>query len=78
MKMTAMSVVALMALGAPLAAMEAVDVNDDGVATLEEIQAVYPDFTPADFARLDVNVDGMLDEDEYAQGVEDGLIPDEE
>lgn len=76
MRKTALSVVAVLAVSAPLAAMEEVDVNDDGVATLEEIQAVYPDFTPADFARLDVNADGMLDEDEYAQGVEDGLIPD--
>ena len=43
MRKTALSVVAVLAVSAPLAAMEEVDVNDDGVATLEEIQAVYPD-----------------------------------
>lgn len=78
MRKTITAAVALMVLGAPLAALEEVDANDDGVATLEEIQAVYPDFTPAEFAELDRNADGMLDEDEYALGVEDGIIPDGE
>lgn len=78
MRKTIMGAMALMVLGAPLAALEEVDANDDGVATLEEIQAVYPDFAPAEFAELDTNADGMLDEDEYALGVEDGIIPDGE
>lgn len=37
MRKTITAAVALMVLGAPLAALEEVDANDDGVATLEEI-----------------------------------------
>ena len=42
---------------------------------MEELQAVHTDITAEDFAALDVNGDGSLDADEYAAGVDGGLIP---
>ncbi|HOV75550.1 MAG TPA: EF-hand domain-containing protein [Candidatus Hydrogenedentes bacterium] len=43
-----------------LALLKEVDANQDGLLTLEEIQAKYPEFTPQAFAALDANKDGVL------------------
>jgi uncharacterized protein (DUF2141 family) len=75
MKKTLMTLTALMSLSLPLAAMEAADTDADGMVTLEELQAMHTDITAEDFAALDVNGDGSLDADEYAAGVDGGLIP---
>ncbi|MCK5863456.1 MAG: hypothetical protein KAH38_13280, partial [Candidatus Hydrogenedentes bacterium] len=40
------------------------DRNTDGVLTMEEITAVYPQFEPAWFQMTDMNQDGVLDMDE--------------
>lgn len=77
MKKTLMTMTALFSLSLPLAAMEAVDADDDGLVTLEELQAVHTDITEEQFTALDVNADGSLDADEYAAGVDGGLIPSE-
>lgn len=77
MKKTLMTLTALMSLSLPLAAMEAVDADGDGLVTLEEMQAVHTDITEEQFTALDVNADGSLDADEYAAGVDGGLIPSE-
>lgn len=77
MKKTLMTMTALMSFSLPLAAMESVDADADGQVTLEELQAVHAEITAEDFAALDVNGDGVLDADEYAAGVDGGLIPSE-
>ncbi len=51
-----------------------VDANGDGVMTVDELQAVYPDITAQTFAQLDTNNDGMLDDAEMVAGQESGLL----
>lgn len=75
MKKTLMTLTALMSLSLPLAAMESADTDADGQVTLEELQAVHADITAEDFTALDINGDGALDADEYAAGVDGGMIP---
>lgn len=52
-----------------------IDANGDGVVTVEEMQAVFPDMTAETFASLDSNDDGALDDAELIAGQEQGLIP---
>ena len=52
-----------------------VDANGDGLMTVDEVQAVYPDITPALFSEVDTNNDGVLDDDEMVVGKAKGLIP---
>ncbi|MEO3414809.1 EF-hand domain-containing protein [Roseovarius sp. CAU 1744] len=52
-----------------------VDANGDGVMTVDEVQAVYPDITAEIFAEVDTNNDGVLDDAEMISGIENGLVP---
>ncbi|MGY6661193.1 MAG: hypothetical protein ACXIVO_02635 [Glycocaulis sp.] len=52
-----------MALAVPF---EEADTDGDGRVSLEEIQAIDPATTEAEFTLYDVDLDGGLDEDEYA------------
>ncbi len=52
-----------------------VDANGDGVMTVDEVQAVYPDITAEVFAEVDTNNDGVLDDAEMIMGLEKGLVP---
>ncbi len=52
-----------------------VDVDQDGLLSLAEMQAVYPDMTDEQFATVDLNGDGMLDDAEVKAAQEAGLIP---
>lgn len=45
---------------------EEADTDGDGQISFEELQAVDPAVTEAEFTLYDVNLDGYLDEDEYA------------
>ncbi len=51
------------------------DANQDGVLSLEEVQAVYPDMTEEQFATVDLNGDGTLEDAEVQAGQEAGLMP---
>lgn len=51
-----------------------VDANGDGLMTVDEVQAVYPDITAEVFAEIDTNNDGALDDSEMVAGQEKGLI----
>ncbi|KAA9005007.1 EF-hand domain-containing protein [Histidinibacterium aquaticum] len=57
-----------------VAQMEEVDTDGDGMASLEELQIVYPELTEDEFATLDANSDGMLDADEMTAGIDDGTL----
>ena len=57
-----------------LAAAE-IDTNGDGLMTIDEVQAVFPDVSPEAFAEVDTNDDGALDDAEMVAGQEQGLIP---
>ncbi|WP_429911847.1 hypothetical protein [Glycocaulis sp.] len=52
-----------MALAVPF---EEADTDGDGRVSLEELQAIDPATTEAEFTLYDVDLDGGLDEDEYA------------
>ncbi|MEL7154465.1 MAG: hypothetical protein AAFN51_11875 [Pseudomonadota bacterium] len=51
------------------------DVNGDGVLTIDEVQAAFPDVTSDGFTAMDLNADGALDADEVAAAQEAGLMP---
>ncbi|WP_188078193.1 hypothetical protein [Aquicoccus porphyridii] len=51
-----------------------VDANGDGVLSLEEVQAVYPETTAEDFDAMDLNGDGALDDAEVQAAQDAGLM----
>jgi len=51
------------------------DANEDGMLSLEELQAAYPDMTSDQFASADLNGDGMLEDAEVQAAQEAGLMP---
>ena len=51
------------------------DVDGDGMVTMEEFAAAYPDLTEDVFTAADANADGMLDADEIAAATEAGVLP---
>lgn len=53
-----------------------VDTNADGMVSLMELQAAWPQLTEADFVAWDVNADGSLDTEELSAAFEAGYIPD--
>lgn len=53
-----------------------VDTNEDGVLSLAEVQAVYPDMSEEMFATANLNGDGMLEGMEVKAAQEAGIMPD--
>ena len=51
------------------------DTNGDGLLTIDEVQAAYPDMGADGFTAMDLNADGALDADEIAAAQEAGLMP---
>ncbi|TMM54857.1 hypothetical protein [Sulfitobacter sabulilitoris] len=51
------------------------DTNGDGVLTIDEVQATYPEVTPESFSSMDLNADGALDEEEIAAAQDAGTMP---
>lgn len=51
------------------------DVNGDGILSVAEVQAVYPEVTPEQFSAMDLNADGALDEEEVIAAQEAGMMP---
>ena len=51
------------------------DVDGDGMVSMEEFTAAWPDLTADDFTAADSNADGMLDEVEIAAAAEAGVLP---
>ena len=52
-----------------------INANGDGLMTMDEVQAVYPEITAETFSQIDANGDGALDDAEMVSGQEQGLIP---
>ncbi len=77
-KLIKFAAVAVTAFCLPAIAMaattEEVDTNSDGMLTLEEIQAAYPDFTAGHFAAADANSDEMLDPEELRAAAKAGVM----
>ncbi len=51
------------------------DTNADGMLTIEEVQAAYPEMTAEQFSAIDTNADGVIDEAEMGAAQDAGLIP---
>ncbi len=52
-----------------------VDANGDGILSVAEVQAIYPDVTAEQFSAMDLNADGALDGSEVQAAQEAGLMP---
>lgn len=56
------------------AAVSDMDTDGDGLASYEEMMAVYTDLTEDVFAEIDTSDDDLVDEDELAAALEAGTI----
>ena len=50
------------------------DMDGDGMYSMEELQAVYPELTEVVMAQIDVNEDGSVDEEELEAAIANGLL----
>lgn len=67
---------ALLTFGASAAlAQDDLDTDGDGMVSLDEVQAVFPDVTAEAFAGADGNGDGLLDEVELSMAYGMGILP---
>ena len=62
-------------LAAPVLAQADMDANADGLYSMEELMASFPDMSEDTFATADANGDGQLDAEELARAQANGLIP---
>jgi len=73
------AIAAIAALAFPALAMgqsaAELDVNGDGVLTIDEVQASFPEVTSDQFTLMDLNADGALDADEITAAQQAGLMP---
>ena len=56
------------------AQMADVDMNQDGMASYDELVAVYTDVTEDQFIEMDTNSDGSLDADEMTAAIDAGTL----
>lgn len=75
MKTILLSATMIAGLAAAAWAATEVDANGDGVLTLDEVNAAFPDIQADAFSTMDVNADGVLDSTEVAAAQEAGLLP---
>ncbi|MFZ7094150.1 EF-hand domain-containing protein [Primorskyibacter sp. 2E233] len=74
--LTAITLVAALPAGMALA-QDALDTSGDGMVSVEEIQAVYPEVSTDIFLEIDVDGDGLLSAEELAAARDAGLVPEE-
>ena len=53
----------------------AIDTNADGMYSIEEMQAAFPELTDESFIAIDMNADGLIDMEEMAMAVEAEVLP---
>ena len=75
MKSAHMALAILIAGTTTAFAQDALDADGDGLVSLVEVKALYPDFADADFTQVDIDGDGMLNDDEVALAVGSGILP---
>ncbi len=64
----------LAALTGAAFAQDVVDADGDGLFSLAEIAAIYPNVTEADLMVIDANGDGVVDADELAAAEVVGIL----
>jgi len=69
---------AILGTSAAAFAMTEIDTNGDGGVSYEEMIAVFPEYTEADFFNADTDGNGMIDEAEQAAARDAGLWPDDQ
>lgn len=69
-----LTLAAVLTASSALAQMSDVDTDEDGMASYDEVIAVYPDVTEDQFAEMDTNGDGSLDEAEMTAAIEAGSL----
>lgn len=78
-RLNKLTTLALSSLCVPAFAMGAgaaeLDANGDGLLSVSEVQAVYPDVTAEQFSVMDLNADGALDDSEIVAAQEAGIMP---
>lgn len=57
------------------AAATEIDADGDGILSIAEVQAVYPEVTAAQFSEMDLNADGALDDAEVQAAQAAGTMP---
>ncbi|MCX7645981.1 MAG: EF-hand domain-containing protein [Rhodobacteraceae bacterium] len=62
------------AAGSAHAGGSAIDNDGDGRYSLEELQVFYPGLTPATFALIDTNGDGLVSPSEFRRGQDNGHL----
>ena len=76
MKTTSLAGILLIAGSTALMAdVAAVDANEDGQVTMDELVAVFPDVTAEVFTAADADASGTLDATEFTAAQEAGVIP---
>lgn len=77
MKKIALAFGAILAVAVPEAHAQAViaDTDGDGVFSMEELVAAFPDMTTEAFVAADSNGDGSINMEELAAALEAGHIP---
>lgn len=75
MKINFPLIMAAIVIGSMAVAQEVEDNDGDGMYSLEEIQAAYPDVNEDGFAIADTSGDGLLDMNELSAAQDAGLIP---
>jgi len=75
MKTVLLSTIIVAGLSAISFAAAQVDTNGDGILTLDEVNAAFPEIKAEEFSAMDVNADGVLDNGEVAAAQDAGLMP---
>ncbi len=75
MKTPMLSITIIVGLTAASVAAAQVDTNGDGVLTLAEVNAAFPEIRAEEFSVMDINADGVLDNSEAAAARDAGLLP---
>lgn len=75
MKTLMLTTVIALGLAAPSWSATEVDTNGDGMLTLDEVQAVFPEITVETFTAMDANADGALDDEEVQAAQNAGVMP---
>jgi len=78
MKSAKIALAIALVAGSAAFAQTSLDADGDGLVTLDELVAAYPDYNVEDFATADTDESGALDETEMAIAIESGLVPAQE
>ncbi|NNE82172.1 MAG: EF-hand domain-containing protein [Silicimonas sp.] len=74
MKTTPILLMLVLGLGATTAMAAVEDTDGDGVYSMEELKAAYPEITDEAFEEADLNADGAIDAEELAAAEAAGLL----